>query len=89
MLDETKLENLREGATGKRIARCPACAESGRDGRAEHLVIYEGGKFACVVNPGKEGASHRKRIWVLAGVTAPKGCRKAFPKPIPVEIRAA
>jgi hypothetical protein len=32
--------------------------------------VWADGRFACVVNPGKEGAAHRKRIFALVGSKA-------------------
>lgn len=66
-LDITKLENVREVGNGKIEARCPACAEAGLDRQGNHLRIDADGRFCCVVNPGKDGASHRKRVYTLAG----------------------
>ncbi len=50
------------------VGRCPACAEGGADTTGNHLRVWGDGRFACVVNPGKEGAQHRKRIFALIGV---------------------
>ena len=64
-LDFSLLEKLRHSGD-KVVARCPACAECGGDGRAEHLVIFSSGKFACA---GVQGdAEHRRRIFALVGV---------------------
>ena len=52
---------------GKTLARCPACAESGRDRKGEHLFIGQDGRFGCVVFPGDAGHAHRQRIAQLAG----------------------
>ena len=60
-----KLENVRE-AHGKTIARCPACAAVGQDNTGNHLVIYDDGKYGCVVNPGD--SEHRQQIFQLVGV---------------------
>ncbi len=65
-LDPSRLENRQE-REGKVTARCPACGEEDQDRKGEHLVLYPDGRFACVVYPGEGGASHRQRIWVLAG----------------------
>lgn len=64
-LDTTLLERVRHRA-GKIIARCPACAEAQQDHRADHLVIFPSGKFACAAHPGD--GEHRRRIFALAGV---------------------
>ena len=61
-----RLQNVRQ-CGGKTIARCPACTEDERDGRGDHLVIYQNGKFGCVTCPGAAGHEHRKRILALAG----------------------
>jgi hypothetical protein len=66
-LDPALLERVRLRG-GKLVARCPACAEEQQDRRAEHLVIFPSGKFACAAHPG-DGA-HRRRIFALAGVIA-------------------
>ena len=65
-LDLSRLQNVRQ-CGGKTIARCPACAEDERDGKGDHLVIYQNGKFGCVTCPGAAGHEHRKRILALAG----------------------
>ena len=63
-LDVNKLENVvRSG--GKIIARCPACKESGHDNKGNHLAVFPGGAFHCVVGSGEEG--HNRRIYRLAG----------------------
>ena len=65
-LDLSLLENVhRRGA--RTIARCPACAEDGRDETGEHLVIMSDGRFGCVLNPGGAGKLHRKQIFALVG----------------------
>lgn len=60
-----KLVNVRAGAGGAKIARCPACAEMGRDHTGDHLIIYPDGRFGCLVNP--QDKEHTRRIWKLAG----------------------
>lgn len=65
-IDLNKLENLKRSGE-KTIAQCPACAETGGDEKGEHLVIWPGGKFGCVVFPGEQGHDHRRRIRQLAG----------------------
>ncbi len=52
---------------GTLVARCPACAARGQDGKGEHLVVYPDGRFGCVVHPGDAGWLHRKVIWEAAG----------------------
>ncbi len=66
-LKVNKLENV-EYRGSQIIARCPACAEQGRDNKGDHLSIDDEGRFGCVVYPGKIGADHRKRIFALVGV---------------------
>jgi hypothetical protein len=65
-LDLSRLENVHERGS-KVIARCPACAENGRDEKGEHLVIMSDGRFGCVVYPGAAGKPHRQKIFRLAG----------------------
>ncbi|MFM2170333.1 MAG: hypothetical protein RI957_562 [Verrucomicrobiota bacterium] len=65
-LDPSKLENARQCGQ-KIIARCPACAEVGRDEKGEHLVIMPDGRFGCVTCPGAAGKQHRQKIYALAG----------------------
>jgi len=62
-LDLSKLENVKE-CGGKTIAACPACREVGSDKKGNHLRIWDGGGFNCIVDAGKE---HRWRILQLAG----------------------
>jgi hypothetical protein len=62
-LDISKLKKVCN--RGKKItAQCPACAESGRDNKGEHLLINADAGFACVVYPGDsaDAKEHRKRI---------------------------
>lgn len=86
MLEPAKIEHLRECPGGKRIGRCPACAEQGGDHKAEHLVIYDDGRYGCVVYPGNQGSDHRRRIRVLVGIKN-KSRRRPVVRPRPVEIR--
>lgn len=67
-LDQSRLDGVRRGPKGV-TARCPACAECGGDKKSEHLFIDAAGRFGCVVNPGPDGANHRKRIFALVGLT--------------------
>ena len=60
-LDLDKLENVIE-RSGKIIARCPACAERGRDSQGNHLVIFDNGAYSCIGGD----ANHRKEIYRLA-----------------------
>jgi len=64
-LDPTLLQKARRHASGKIIARCPACAETGNDRTGNHLAIFPDGRFACAAHPGD--SDHRKRIHALAG----------------------
>lgn len=59
-----RLEKPKERG-GRIIARCPACAEIGKDTAADNLTIFENGIFACAVYQGD--AEHSKRILQLAG----------------------
>lgn len=77
MLDTSKIERLRSKGT-KQIGRCPACAESGGDNNADHLIINEDGKFGCVVNQGAEGKEHRKRIAELVGIPDEKPAKRTY-----------
>jgi hypothetical protein len=68
-LDISKLQNVRIRGN-KTTARCPACAESGRDKKGEHLIIHSPrGHFGCVVYPGNgpDAKGHRRRIFALCG----------------------
>jgi len=65
-LDQEKLEFVKREEF-KVIARCPACAEAGNDGKGEHLFIGPDGQFGCVIYPGPDGRKHRQRIYELAG----------------------
>lgn len=65
-LDLSKLENIKENRSHI-IARCPACAEQGRDRKGNHLSIDENGRFTCVLYSGESGREHRKRIFKLVG----------------------
>src|SRR5262252_3100920 len=72
-LDRTKLQKLRDLASGGLQAQCPACAEAGQDRKGEHLRISPEGKFGCCVFPGDR--KHRGRIFALAGEHGPKAIR--------------
>jgi hypothetical protein len=52
-------EPFRTDRGWKWVGRCPACAEDGKDTSAEHLIIYEDGRFGCAANKGEAGAEHR------------------------------
>src|ERR1017187_10163847 len=69
-LDVSKLEKVRQLASGMIQAQCPACAEGGGDRKGQHLRIYPDGRFGCCVFP-KDG-EHRKRIFALVGFHQPK-----------------
>jgi len=70
-LDLSKLEKPRI-KSGKTIARCPACAETGSDHAGDHLFINGDGKFGCVLYPSTSGEDHRKRIFELVGIPEEK-----------------
>ena len=76
-IDINKLENavstVKDGIDVI-IARCPACAEDGRDNKGDHLIVFPDGRFGCVVNPveQEDSAEHRKRIYALVGIKAPR-----------------
>lgn len=76
-LNLVKLENVRRLTNGGVEARCPACAEGGRDRKGEHLMIKPDGRFGCCAYP-KDG-EHRKRIFALAGDNSTR----------PIEVRPA
>src|ERR1044071_4350667 len=67
MLDESRLEKLKKRGS-KITARFPACAEGDGDRKGDHLSIDELRRFSCVLNPGADGAAHRKRIFELVGI---------------------
>lgn len=79
-LDINKLQMVRHLGNGSIQARCPACAESGGDRSGLHLRIYADGRYGCVVNPGKDGELHRRRIFALAGL--PVTPKEWTPKPV-------
>lgn len=64
-IDISQLAKLRHHPSGKITARCPACAEEGRDRTGNHLAVFPGGGFACIVH--HEDREHRKRIVALVG----------------------
>lgn len=66
-LDESKLESMKRQGKAL-VARCPACAEEGHDHKGNHLFIAGDGRFGCVLYPGAQGSSHRKRIFELVGI---------------------
>jgi hypothetical protein len=76
MIDVSRIEKGRKSGDGW-VGRCPACAEGGADTTGNHLKVWVDGRFSCVVNSGKEGAQHRRRIFALIGVKDGKGGRLA------------
>lgn len=66
-LDISKLEKVKHRGAST-IAKCPACAENGRDKKGDHLFINNEGRFGCVLYPRDEGRLHRKRIFELVGL---------------------
>lgn len=66
MIDLIRLEHVRQ-RSGKIEARCPACAEAGKDTDGDNLAIFNSGRFDCIANQGPAGKLHRKRIWELVG----------------------
>lgn len=81
-LDLNRLEKVRT-ASGKTIARCPACAEADGDREGKHLAIFADGRFACVTHQGDK--EHRRRVFELAGLpdeeTPPRAAESAAKKP--------
>lgn len=62
-LDLAKLNFVRNGSNGMKIAQCPICASEGHDLRGKnHLAIFPDGRYNCIVNP-----THNKLIWRVAG----------------------
>lgn len=84
--DLTKLERVRV-VGGKLQARCPACAELGRDTDGDNLAFFDStdgtGAFACSAYQGD--AEHRRRIYALVGIRS-KGtpCPAPAVRPLPV-----
>ncbi|MES2923831.1 MAG: hypothetical protein V4819_19915 [Verrucomicrobiota bacterium] len=74
--------------SGKIIARCPACAETGADTGANHLFINADGKFGWVLYQSTDGADHRKSIFELAGIADDKPTQ-AGDKPIWTALSSA
>lgn len=70
MLDPELLAIRHRRPDGSLLARCPACAEVGRDARGEHLLVRPGGAFGCVANQGDR--EHNRRIFQLAGAKTAK-----------------
>lgn len=85
MLDLTRLEKLKRRGDALE-ARCPACAEIGRDRSGNHLWIGESGKYGCAAHPGDP--DHRRRIYALAGDVRERRMdyprRPILPNPAPV-----
>ena len=76
-LNLSKLEKVRHLGNGGVEARCPACAEGGHDRKGEHLMIKPDGRFGCCASP--KDREHRKRIFALAGDTAPRSIKVRSP----------
>ena len=87
-----KLEKVK-AASGKLIARCPACAESDEDTDGKHFAAYDDprntasrryGRFACVTHQGDR--EHWRRIFELVCVpdaepSLPRAREAVKPKP--------
>ncbi len=69
MIDESRLENVKQQPDGTTTARCPACAADGHDKSGDHLSIDRDGKYTCVMHQGPAGADHRKRIFQMVGMS--------------------
>lgn len=80
----SRLEKVKHRQSGKIVARCPACAEEGRDNKGEHLVVMPSGKFGCIANEGDAGADHRKRIFELTGETT----ERVIPSDIAIKLHS-
>ncbi len=65
-LDRSKLIGAKR-LSGKTTAQCPICASAGQDSSKEHLVIFDTGKFGCVVDQSPE---HSRAIWQAVGAGA-------------------
>ena len=62
-LDLDRLEKVRH-LPGKITARCPACAEEGRDRKGDNLVYFHDTRaYSCIFDDG-----HTRRIWELVGI---------------------
>ena len=70
ILDLLKLESCKKNGNNT-VARCPACMEMGQDQTGNHLIIYEDGRFGCLIYPKEEGHEHRRRIFQLVGKKEP------------------
>ncbi len=70
-LDPAKLTMISPRPDGSYNARCPACAELGRDATGKHLIVFPNGAFSCIIFRGHSGLdiTHRKRIVQLAAGT--------------------
>jgi hypothetical protein len=70
-LDSAKLTMISPRPDGSYNARCPACAEQGRDATGKHLIVFPNGAFSCIIYRGHTGLdiTHRKRIVQLATAT--------------------
>jgi hypothetical protein len=70
-LDPAKLTMISPRPDGSYNARCPACAELGRDATGKHLIVFPNGAFSCIIFRGHSGLdiTHRKRIVQLATTT--------------------
>lgn len=88
MLDISLLDNMRSSGS-KITARCPACAEEGRDSVGNHLSIRDGGRgpFGCILHQGIQGSAHRKRIFRLVGLRSRSPLPIATPL-LPVKPKA-
>lgn len=81
-LEIKKLENCEHLPNGRIRARCPACAASGGDNSANHLMIFADGRFGCAAHPGDR--QHRSEIYRLAGThqrSTPRTWVDVKPKP--------
>ncbi len=65
-IDLSRLEKVRHHGN-KLTARCPSCAEEGKDRKGHHFFLYHStGKWGCVANSGDR--EHNRRIFALVGI---------------------
>lgn len=64
---ETALLKKAHRAGSKIVAQCPVCAADGGDKSGHHLIVWDDGRFGCVVFPGPSGKAHRAEIFRLVG----------------------
>ncbi len=82
VIDLEKLENKIQQSDGSVICACSQCRTEGKDRAGNHLRVWPGGAFNCIIDNSKE---HNMAILQLSG-TEGNGITIYIPPPVKIEI---